>query len=336
MSDKTKDISDRYSKWENLVYKAAIRTIGRTTFKEKSVQKPSEEIKQLRKERREYKTEFEKEVSPSKKKEKLQVYINKQKEIHEKSNQEEIERVKLRFEKMTKEANNGGFWRERKALRRDETSSWLVTKDKEGKRILDQNENKENIASYFEDLYSIKPCEYHPYHDIVKETVKRLSSETTSNANINDMMPTRENIRKAIENKKNKKATTDWKNEIIKRGGELMVDMITSVIEAFWSEEKPPRQWNEGVTTYIWKKKGDREKMENQRGITVSSAIGTIAEEIINNRLLNTIAFTQAQAGGKRGASTADHIFILRNLISIAKKEERNDTHLFRCPKSIR
>ena len=61
--------------------------------------------------------------------------------------------------------------------------------------------------------------------------------------------------------------------------------------------------------------------MENQRGITVSSSIATIAEEIITNRLLNTIKFTQSQAGGRKGASTNDQIFILKALISLSIKK---------------
>ena len=65
----------------------------------------------------------------------------------------------------------------------------------------------------------------------------------------------------------------------------------------------------------------DREKMENMRGITVSSSVATIAEEIINDRLLKTISFTQSPAGGRKGASTTDHIFILKALISVAKKK---------------
>ena len=78
---------------------------------------------------------------------------------------------------------------------------------------------------------------------------------------------------------------------------------------------------NKGIITSLWKGKGDREKMENQRGITVSSSVSTIAEEIINDRLLDTISFTQAQAGGKKGASTSDHVFILKSLISLAIKK---------------
>ena len=63
--------------------------------------------------------------------------------------------------------------------------------------------------------------------------------------------------------------------------------------------------------------------MQNHRGLTVSSAIGTIAEEIVSNKLISKAEFTQAQAGGRKGISCADHVFVLRNVIQIAKYEKR-------------
>ena len=49
--------------------------------------------------------------------------------------------------------------------------------------------------------------------------------------------------------KKNKKATTDWENEILKKGGKSKEDLIILVIRAFWEEETPTKQWNQGL---IW------------------------------------------------------------------------------------
>ena len=69
----------------------------------------------------------------------------------------------------------------------------------------------------------------------------------------------------------------------------------------FVHDQAIPEQFTKSDIKVIYKGKGDREKLENQRGITVSSSIGTIVEEIITNRLLQTIRFTQAQAGGRKG-----------------------------------
>merc|ERR1712083_498357 len=56
------DMTERYTKWERLIYKAAIKTIGRTTFRPNKPRKPSREIERLRRERTECKKEFERET----------------------------------------------------------------------------------------------------------------------------------------------------------------------------------------------------------------------------------------------------------------------------------
>ena len=327
MSNWRHNMTDRYNKWEKLIYKAAIKTIGRTTFKSSRNKKTSDEVERLRKERTKCREEFEKETNYETKGVKKEVYVRKQKELASKVEEEEENEIKDKFEKMVEEANKGGFWRERRKMNRDVASTWMVTKGEDGKRIFDAEKNKENIASYYEKLYKEVPTPHHPYHDKVNDTVASLSHKNNISPNLpsnNDLLPTRDEVKEIIHEKKDKKATTDWKNVILKRGGEPMVDLVMPVIAAFWMEEVIPAQWNQGIITNIWKGKGDREKMENQRGITVSSSIGTIVEEIVNRRLLKTIEVSQAQAGGQKGASTTDHVFILRNIIEISKKEGRH------------
>ena len=151
------------------------------------------------------------------------------------------------------------------------------------------------MAKYYEELYRKKPYPYHPYHDEVKNAIEKLSLGNDC-SNI-DSAPSEVEIKNAITNKKNRKATTDWKNELIKKGENEMVRVVAPVIKAFWREESVPSQWNMGTITSIWKGRGDREKMENHRGITVSSAIGTIAEEILFNR-----SFRNPRLEGEKGA----------------------------------
>ena len=319
MNDKSMDISERYRRWENLIYKAAIKSIGKTTYQTRKIPKCSQEVGELRKQRKQLKKAFEEENNRDQKRDRLVEYVKKQEQIRETAVNEEKEKVKSKFEKMMKESNNGGFWKERKKTKKDETSDWMIMKNKDGKRVYDSEENKEIIASHYEDLYAKRKMLYHPYHDLIREQIESLENEPTEDKEI-DKAPTKKEIEQVIRNKKNNKSTTDWNNEILKRGGEAMVEMIYTVIKTFWNEEKPPRQWNEGLITNIWKGKGDREKMDNQRGITVSSGIGTIGEEVLTERLTKTITFSQAQAGGRKGASTADHIFILKGMIAMALK----------------
>ena len=319
ISDKETDLSERYKKWEKLLYSALMQTIGKTTIKTNFKPKPSTEIKKLREERKRLKKIYEQETDPTQRPLRLQEYRMKQKEIKEQSEKEEAERLQLRFQKMTREGRNG-LWNEIKRMKSNRMSEWSVMKDENGKRSFDPDNNKRINAEYYEKLYGNRPTPHHDYHDYVKQKMTILEDETFEDRDI-DQVPTKKEIEEIIKSKKNKKATTDWDNEILKRGGEPMVDFLMPVVTAFWNEGIPIRQWNQGIITNVFKGKGDPEKMENQRGITVSSSIGTIVEEVLTRRLMQKVNFSQAQAGGKKGGRTIDHIFILKSLISMALKK---------------
>ena len=51
--------------------------------------------------------------------------------------------------------------------------------------------------------------------------------------------------------------------------------------------------------------------------------MGKVFERIINNRALKQIEMSQAQAGGRKGRATVDHLLILKELITKAKEEKR-------------
>ena len=61
----------------------------------------------------------------------------------------------------------------------------------------------------------------------------------------------------------------------------------------------------------------------NERGITVASNVGKVYERIINNRALKHINITDAQAGGKEGRSTTDHLLILKEIINTQKRKKK-------------
>ena len=116
--------------------------------------------------------------------------------------------------------------------------------------------------------------------------------------------PTEEEVTRIVKEKKNNKSTTDVKNEMIKRPQESMIKFLYPMIETIWEEEQIPDSWNTGNITSVWKGKGDKEKLDNHRGITTSSSIGTIFDSFLDSRIEALVPFTQAQGRGKKGAST--------------------------------
>ena len=69
---------------------------------------------------------------------------------------------------------------------------------------------------------------------------------------------------------------------------------------------------NKEIGVKVVKTDGDREKMENKRGITLASTSNTekLFERIINNRIIEEIPFTEGQAGGRKAYSTVDQLYI--------------------------
>ena len=74
--------------------------------------------------------------------------------------------------------------------------------------------------------------------------------------------------------------------------------------------------FTEGEVIRLYKGKGEKGKCSNERGITLASNAGKLFERIIN-RITPKVKFTEAQGGGQKGKSTADHILILNSIIKI-------------------
>ena len=177
------------------------------------------------------------------------------------------------------------------------------------------------MAKYYENLYSFdKDLKNHPHHKYVTEKITEYENNYEHESLWYGRPPSKKEIGNVIQSKKNRKATTDFPNELLKRGGDGFLSCIHAIIKYFWMNEVPPDTWNEGLITNVWKGKGDREQLKYQRGITVSSTISMICEQIINERMTELVPLTQAQGGGKKGCSTRDHVFLLRGAISHAIK----------------
>ena len=81
MNDCRLSMKERYKKWNQLIQKAAMMSVGKTTSKPYKRPKPSSQMLQLREERRQMKKNFENEKDSTHKRVLLDIYVRKQKEI---------------------------------------------------------------------------------------------------------------------------------------------------------------------------------------------------------------------------------------------------------------
>ena len=319
------DFQKNYNAWSKMVDKVARDSIGKITIKPQKGLAISREIKSLQKEKKEAKKSFEKEYDFDAKKVKMDFYIAKQIEVREMIENERKRKVEYQFEKMINDCNDKGFWNLCKIEKRDHLGGWMALKDNDGNRILNPEDQKEFTAIYFENLYSPDDTlPFHIYHQIVIEKMEIYSTDLSYDDLDYNSVPHFKEVENIIMALKNNKATTEFPNEILKKGGRPMCLWIFQVVKYFWKFEIAPKIWNLGVITLVHKGKGDRENLNSYRGITVSNSISMICEELINARMSRLVEMTQAQGGSKRNSSTRDHLFLLRGAIdhSLRQKTE--------------
>ena len=314
---------NRYNGWFNQLNGAAMRTIGKTTFKEGGKEKFSNTVKDLRRQ----KTHIKECIKNAQNYEIRQTHVREHKEIqdqiNDQINEEKKEIMRNKLQIMASDKSKRLFWKEKKRMARDPVLQQLTIKDEKGIRQFEPEAIKYHTAHYYSSLYKKKPFHPRPYHQEVSTALTLYENDTEHEDLVYNLVPTEAEVMEAVNGKSNGKSTTDVKNEMLKRPGTQMLKFIYPLIQQIWEEEKIPTVWNEGHITSLYKGRGDKEKLENHRGITTSSAIGSIMEILIDNRLEAHLPFTQAQGGGQRGASTCDHLFLLRTIIDVAKMEKR-------------
>jgi sorting nexin-29 len=109
--------------------------------------------------------------------------------------------------------------------------------------------------------------------------------------------------------------------ELIKYGGEEVMDAVHQLIKLIWTTENMPHEWNTGIICPIHKK-GDKLECNNYRSITLLNYTYKIFSSILNERLKR-----EYHCGFRQNKSTFDQIFILRQMIE-KHNEHGLDLHM--------
>ena len=150
---------------------------------------------------------------------------------------------------------------------------------------------------------------------------------------LNAQLTEAEIVRNIKKLKNNKSAGIDYLlNEHIKCTATLLMPLYLVLFNKILNTGEIPEEWLTGLIIPIFKKKGSKEDCNNYRGITLLSCLGKLFTSILNNRLYafceeNKI-LGESQAGFRKGYSTLDHIFVLKNAIDLFLTEKKK---LFCC-----
>ena len=136
---------------------------------------------------------------------------------------------------------------------------------------------------------------------------------------VNEEPPTPDEIEKAVKTFKNNKS---WGTDGIPPEGikyclsKNLFAYINMLMSLIWIHIAVPKSWLVLKIVCLYKK-GLKSLAENYRALSVGSNLSKLIPRIILNRLLDTYEhnISEAQFGFRKGRSTGDAIFILKNII---------------------
>ena len=175
--------------------------------------------------------------------------------------------------------------------------------------------SKEKLTKHFEKHFSERELELPP------ELVNPSNFEYLKDSPVvvNEDPPTLEEIKEACKTFKNNKSfgTDNVPPEGVKysSSNNLFV-FLTMLISLIWINCIVPKSWLELKIVCLYKK-GLKTLAENYRALSIGSNLSKIVPRIILNRLHDTYEenISEAQFGFRKGRSTCDAIFILKNVI---------------------
>ena len=118
--------------------------------------------------------------------------------------------------------------------------------------------------------------------------------------------------------------------EVIKYGGCALHRRLHNFILDCWSAKCLPQQWKNANIILVHKQNGDRAECGNSRGISLLSVAGEVLAKFMLTRLLEHVvdlALPESQCGLRRGRSTIDMIFVVRQLQEKCR-EQHQDLYL--------
>ena len=320
--DTKKGIPRTYEECTKLIKAAMRSTIGEETITITipPPRKNSERMKHLIINKKEKRASFEK-AKQEEKREKREEYYQAQRQCREQAEREEQEKTKAIIENLLTDRNpKNKIWELRKQYTRKERGEYDLISE-EDNLITNPEEAKEYIAKYYEDLYQAregKP-EVEEWTRHIIEEVKRIENQGREKENEHPI--TQEEMISARKKSKAKKAAgpDEIPNEIFIKADKKTLLIYKEILNNTVHNLEIPRQWKEGEIISIYKGKGKKGKCSNERGITLSSNFGKFYERIINERIKGKMKASDHQGGGKKGANTADHILILKELQKVEK-----------------
>ena len=213
-----------------------------------------------------------------------------------------------------KRNRQGDFFRKLRDINADKVKPTSTILDESGQPIKDNEEKLARWKRHFDEVLNVKSI-------VEEEVTTNVEDRSTSDT----AEVTREEVKKAMSKLKNGKAagSDEIVAELVKNGGEAMVDWLWELLREVWRTKQIPQEWKNAILIPLHKKK-DRKVCDNYRGIALLSVPGKVLSLILLERLENIIdpQLLESQCGFRQGRGTIDQIWLTRQIIERAVEYE--------------
>ena len=260
-------------------------------------------------------------------KQRYEKYIKKREIVgkltnNEKQKEKERIRVKIVMENSSREA----FWKRRKRNRKKK-GRVKVLKTKEGGLATTDQEIERELEKHLESLEKDEGGGQ-------KDSVNIETDEAIQRGNELGGEIENSEIFKVIQEAKSGKAEGDDKipNEAIKNGGNRTMEKMKTLFNTIREEEKTPKEWREGEAVLL-EKKGDKEILDNYRGIMLQSCVGKMYGKVWSKRLTGDAEErginSDLQFAFREGRCGMEAVYILGEIIDKGREEKKDYSFCF-------
>lgn len=120
--------------------------------------------------------------------------------------------------------------------------------------------------------------------------------------------------------------------EAWKYGGKAIIKGLIILIKRVWKEKILPADWRKDLIVPLYER-GDADRGNNYRGISLLCSAYKIYTEIIRNRMDREVEeksmLPESQAGFRKGRSTMDNIYVLSHVIQRDKEKEKEKEEVY-------
>eukprot|EP00111_Clytia_hemisphaerica_P015501 TCONS_00045769-protein len=318
---KNTPLNNKYKEWERTLKKIAKRSFTKVT--KNKYTGISKKLKRIMHERRKH-------IKDKGDNETIRTLNEEIEETMQKEHADEGQKI---AERITKEGgvNNPGFWKVLKQ-KKSENDRAVAMKTKQGVMQTGKEEIKEVYKQHYKELLQTIPADDDEGKQAEKEVDRNfnLLRKTSKNAETKEI--TAKEIEIALKKLKSKKAADEGgvRAEYFMYGGEDLKISLLNILNEILKEGTIPEKWKKMRIKSIYKNKGSRNEMKNQRGIFITNVVSKIFERVLLNRNRELIESSMSpfQCGGRKKRGIADHLFTLKRMIE-SYKEKRKVLYVF-------